>query len=123
MPVVRCPFLVVNDAGRYFFQLEINHLVTTDNHGTLMFVERVDNALEYVSIDVQIITIQLDGESSAMFAHDGMCPASPDAEVGARGNDMDYLRVLLGHLFNNSGRVVGGMIVDNENIILEIGLL
>ena len=123
MPVVRSPFLVVNDAGRYFFQLEINHLVTTDNHGTLMFVERVDNALEYVSIDVQIITIQLDGESSAMFAHDGMCPASPDAEVGARGNDMDYLRVLLGHLFNNSGRVVGGMIVDNENIILEIGLL
>ena len=123
MPVVRCPFLVVNDAGRYFFQLEINHLVTTDNHGTLMFVERVDNALEYVSIDVQIITIQLDGESSAMFTHDGMCPASPDAEVGARGNDMDYLRVLLGHFFNNSGRVVGGMIVDNENIILEIGLL
>lgn len=123
MPVVRCPFLVVNDAGRYFFQLEINHLVTTDNHGTLMFVERVDNALEYVSIDVQIITIQLDGESSAMFAHDGMCPASPDAKVGARGNDMDYLRVLLGHFFNNSGRVVGGMIVDNENIILEIGLL
>ena len=47
----------------------------------------------------------------------------PDAKVGARGNDMDYLRVLLGHLFNNSGRVVGGMIVDNENIILEIGLL
>lgn len=88
-----------------------------------MFVERVDNALENVSTDVQIITIQLDGESSTMFAHDGMCPASPDAEVGARGNDMDYLRVLLGHLFNNSGRVVGGMIVDNENIILEIGLL
>ena len=31
-----------------------------------MFVERVDNALEYVSIDVQIITIQLDGESSGV---------------------------------------------------------
>ena len=114
---------MVNDAGRYFFQLEINHLVTTDNHGTLTFVERVDNALENVSIDVQIITIQLDGESSAMFAHDGMCPASPDSKVGARGNDVDYLRVLLGHLFNNSSRVVGGMIVDNKNIILEIGLL
>ena len=66
-------------------KFEINHLVTTDNHGTLTFVERVDNALEYVSIDVQIITIQLDGESSAMFAHDGMCPASPDSKVGARG--------------------------------------
>ena len=114
---------MVNDAGRYFFQLEIYHLVTTDNHGTLTFVERVDNALEDVSIDLQIITIQLDGESSAMFAHDGMCPASPDAEVGARGNDVDYLRVLLGHLFNYSGRVVGGMIVDNENIIFEICLL
>ena len=114
---------MVNDAGWYFFQLEINHLVTTDNHGTLMFVERVDNALEDVLIDVQIITIQLDGESSAMFAHDGMCPASPDTEVGARGNDVDYLRVLLGHLFNNSGRVVRGMIVDNENIIFKICLL
>ena len=114
---------MVNDAGRYLFQLEVHHLVAADDHGTLVFVERVDDALEYVVIDVQIIAIQLNGKSSAMFVHDGMCPASPDAQVGAGRDDVDDLRVLLGHFLDDGGCVVGGMIIDNENIVLEICLL
>ena len=88
-----------------------------------MFVERVDDALKDVVIDVQIIAIQLNGKSSAMFVHDGMCPASPDAQVGAGRDDVDDLRVLLGHFLDDGGCVVGGMIIDSENIVLEICLL
>ena len=36
---------------------------------------------------------------------------------------MDDLRVLLGHFLDDGGCVVGGMIIDNENIVLEICLL
>lgn len=43
--VVWSPFPVGDKPWRNFFQLEIDHLIATDHHGTILLIEGVDDTL------------------------------------------------------------------------------
>ena len=80
---------------------------------------------------IEVVAIQLYCKLAAMVAVDGYIPATTDAEVSALWHDLDEATslfvVLLFHLVSDAteylARLVGGVVVDHDDVKLEVGFL
>ena len=121
-PVVRCPLLVIDDARSNHVHVEVRHHVSTYYHGAVLFVESTYHSGQCIFIGIYVVAVQLYGKLAAfgvVYAH---VPATADAEVVAFGDDMDEALVIL-ILVDGFCRSVGGVVVDDDKIELEVCLL
>ena len=80
---------------------------------------------------IEVVAIQLYCKLAAMVAVDGYIPATTDAEVSTLWHDLDEATslfvVLLFHLVSDAteylARLVGGVVVDHDDVKLEVGFL
>ena len=70
-------------------------------------MEGIDYALECLSVAVQVVTIELDGKTSASGILNGQIPATANAQVGSGRLQVVDTCILSSQLGNTFGRAVG----------------
>ena len=114
---------MVNQAGRDFLQLEIGHAVGADHRGAFLAVEGIHDLLQRGLVLVDVVAIELDGEPPAGRMHDRLVPAAADEQVLPFGNDVDHPAVLPREGAKQFGRAVGRVVVHDDQVEGEGGLL
>ena len=112
---------MVDDSRRQRVEVEVTHSVCPHHHCSPLFVERVDDALQRLRRRVEVIAVELHGEASAAVVDDSGVPASADAQVGAVGDDVHEAWVVV--CFQQLCSAVGGMVVDDDDVVVERGFL
>ena len=113
---------MIDDARSNHVHVEVRHHVSTYYHGAVLFVESTYHSGQCIFIGIYVVAVQLYGKLAAfgvVYAH---VPATADAEVVAFGDDMDEALVIL-ILVDGFCRSVGGVVVDDDKIELEVCLL
>ena len=72
---------------------------------------------------IYIVAIELYGKPPATCVVDGELLTPADTQMSVLGSDTDYVGVCLGELFDYLPRAVCGVVVDDDNIVLEVGNL
>ncbi len=81
-------------------------------------MESVYYCLQRVGRTVQVVAVQLHRKASAAAVVDGSVPASAYAQVCAFGHYV--YQSWVAYLFQNLGCAVGGVVVHNDNVELEV---
>ena len=117
------PLGMVNKSWRQCLELEVAHAVRSYNHSRSLLVEFVHDALQCLGRGIEIVAVELYGKASAALVCRGNIPASSDAEIGTFGDDMYEALVIGSDIAENLRGRVGGMIVHDDDVILECGFL
>ena len=72
---------------------------------------------------IYVVAIELYGKPPATCVVDGELPTPADTQMSALGSDTDYVGVCLGELFHYLPRAVCGVVVDDDDVVLEVGNL
>ena len=80
---------MVAESGRKRLQLEVRHAVGAYHHCRLLLAEGIHDALQRVRAAVEVVAVQLHHEATALGMVHGQVPATADAEVVARGDEVD----------------------------------
>ena len=120
--VLRCPFAVVDEAGRKGLQLEVAHSVCANHHYGLLLVKGIHDALQGLRTAVQVVAVQLHHKASGLRVVYGHVPASANAQVIALGDEV-YHPFVLGIFGNGLCGAVRASVVYNNQIEGEGGLL
>ena len=123
MSVLLSPLAVVDDSRGQGVEVEVRHAVRADDHGCPLLVEGGDHLGEGVGAAVEVVAVELHGEASALRMVHGEAPAASYAQVGACGGEVDEACVLLGQGGEEFGGAVGGMVVDDDDVVPEVRLL
>ena len=113
---------MIDDAGRERIQLEVSHLIRSDNHCTLLLVKGIYDRLQGMFVLIKIVAIQLNGKLSARCRLYTEIPTTTDTQIITCGDEMNHPFVIfesIDHLSCSIRR----MIVDNDEIELKCGLL
>lgn len=105
-PVLPRPFPVIDKTGRDLFLVEIRGSIGPDDHGIVPVVEAIHDPLEGRRIGVEIVGVELDGESAAVRRMDRLVPASPNEKIPSGRGEKDKAGVSSGQAFQNSTRPV-----------------
>ena len=115
---------MVNQSRRQRVQFEVTHAIRTDNHGSLLLVESIDDGLQRFGRRIQVVRIQLNGKASALRTINRHIPATANAEVGAlRNDDVELVAMSLLQVSQDVGSSIGGVIVDHDDIVFKAALL
>ena len=117
------PLLVVNQSRRQCVQFKVADTVATNNHGSLLLVECLNDGFERLGRRVDVVAIKLHGEASAAAVANGNVPASANAQVGTLRNEVYEVRIGFLQLVQYFGCSVGRVVINNDNIEGEVGLL
>ena len=79
---------MIYQSGRNIFQVEIHHLIGTDDHCALLVVKSFYNPGNNIVINVKVITVELNGKLAALFAKNSFIPASSDTKIKAFRDDV-----------------------------------
>ena len=121
-PVLGRPFRVGNESGRERLERKVYHAVTADDHGGALALEGIKNARQCLGRGVEVVGVELHGKAAAARVADGEVPAAADAEVGARGHD-DHHAAVACEAREHLARAVGGMVVHDNHVEIEVALL
>src|SRR5205085_8868267 len=80
-----------------------------------------NNAAQHMLIQVKIIRIELDHVLAAVLGIKRFIPAAADAQILPFRNEMNELRVA--HTAKHSRGLVCGMVIYNDQVKIETGLL
>ena len=100
----------------------IRDRVGTDYHGTMCFMELVDNGLKGIRAAVQVVTVQLDGKASAVRMMDTQVPAASDSQIRTFRNKVNDLWQRSIACDDFTGSVIG-MVVNDNQVERKISLL
>ena len=117
------PLGMVYKSRRQCLELEVAHAVRSDNHSRPLLMEFVHDALQSLGRGIEVVAVELYGKTTAALVGRGKVPASSDAEIGTFGDDMHKALVLGSDVAENLRGRVGGMIVHDDDVILECGFL
>ena len=120
--VLGCPLLVVDHARRNHVHVDVGEHVCAYNHRAVLIVEGFHHLGEGCFVSIYIVRVELDGEFAALLVVDTHVPATADAEVVALGDDVDYTGIA-GEFLDSLGCAVGRVIVDDDEVEGEVGLL
>ena len=112
---------MVNDSRRQRIEVEIRHFVCPDHHSAAFTPKQVNDFLQRAPVPVDVVAVQLDRIHPAMRAVHGQVPASADTEIiPFRDNDFQPPVLDRGKFLRSP---VGGMIVHDNDIVIEITFL
>ena len=122
-PVGRRPLLVVDEPWGKRLQLEVRHAVAADDHGCLLLVKLIHDALQRGRTAVEVIAVQLHGKASATEIMHRQVPAPTYAQVVALRDEMHQAFVLLCQPFQHLRGAIRTAVVDDDDVEAEIRLL
>ena len=112
---------MVNHSRRQGIEFKITYSVRTNEHGTLLLIKTVDNALQCILIAIYIITVQLHCKTSATRVIDGQIPTAANAQIVARRHNVHH--PFIGKSIYYRRRAVGRVVVNHQYIETESGIL
>src|SRR5208282_2028220 len=119
--VLAGPFAVIDQAGRNFVEGKIDHRVRADDHCVRPSFKFCNEPAKDIVVDVEVVGIKLDGVLTAVAGVNRLVPASADTKVAAFGQDM--LDPRIADAAQDFSRAIGGMVVDDDYIEIEISAL
>ena len=119
--VLVSPLPMVNDAWRKSFEIEVTYTVGTYYHCSLLAIESIDDVLQRRRTGIDVVAVELHGKASAMLGVYGFVPATTDTEVATLRNNM--YQALVAYAAENERRLVGRMVVNDDDVEREFCLL
>ena len=121
-PVLQGPFLMVDDSGRDGVKVEIRNPVGPYDHCAILLAEGIHELLHCVPVAVEVVGIQLECEASASGMMQGGVPVAADGVVR---RILSYIHKfgIPEEAFDDIHGSVGGIVIDDNYIVLEIRLL
>ena len=80
--VLRCPFFVVDDAGRNGLAVEVGHAVGTYHHSAVLLMEGIDKFLYGILVSIGIVGVKLDSKLTAFGVMKSYVPVAADSMPG-----------------------------------------
>ena len=115
------PLGMTDKSWRQRVEVEVAHAVTAYNHCRALLSERIHYLLQRCGRRVEVVAVELYGETSATRIVHSHVPASSNAQSCAFWHYMN--EPFVGVSIEEFGCLVGGEVIHNDNIILEVSLL
>ena len=113
---------MVDDARRYHVHVDVGEHVGAHDHGRVVVVECLHHLGQCVLVGVHVVRVKLHAEFAGFGMLGAHVPAAADAQVGAFGDDVYHARVG-GEFLNSLARAVCRVVVDDDEVEGEVGLL
>ena len=117
--VVWCPLFMVDYARRNHIAVEVGQLVSTHYHCAVLLVESVDELLYGVLVEVSVVRVELDSETTAFLVVESYVPVATDSVPSLVLSDINEVVVTLSHdALDYIYRTVLRVVVHNDHIEL-----
>ena len=113
---------MLDDVRRQRVAGEVGHFIAADDHGAALGAEGVHELLDRAFVVVFVVGIELQGEAAALRVMERGVPVAADAVPGRVLGDVDEFRVA-GERLDHVDRPVGGIVVYDDDVVGEVGLL
>ena len=119
--VLVSPLVVIDESWGQGVQLEVAHAIRANHHRCILLIETLHNLLQRTRRRIEVVAIQLNGESSATIVVDGLVPASAYAQIGALGYDVH--QSLIVETLQQLGGAVGRVIIHHDDVVFKARFL
>ena len=114
---------MINQPRWNLLQTLVDYCIRTDHHRIAAFLKDIDNTLQRLRRRVKIVGIELHGILSAAGRMNCFIPAAADVKIATLRNQVSNFRIQGGKLLNCFCCAVGGMIIHDNDIEVEICFL